>query len=1392
MSDPTRHAITVTDLGEYIRHHSCDRRFFLKVNDKREVQVLPFFDRLGGTLEPVLASVGKSRETQWEEELREAAFCDLAATLRKGEKGEVAWSDLAGVLDTLSPGTNGYARQVRVQADLGAFGISGLIDFVLVRWEGDRPRLGLVECKASRRDRTYHRVQVAVYRMLLRQMLGTRVIGVGGVVVPVDSVGCVIARIDEDSNANQAILKLVELDLAAVEEDVRRLLAPGGRLDLVVRGELADIGFQLAPKCDACLYDTHCLTESARLRRPELLALDPVAVRLLAGAGLKTLDDLVYPPTPPTPAMETLLRNPGFDEDLKLLRVRAKARRHTLPVVGGKPLDDEYDVEAVPYPGSGRLPAYDGDLGRLLRVYLAVDYDYSENRVGALAAHVTRSDRRIHTAFDEVDGRWQPLPGVWEQVADRIDEKGRPRFSTDSPRLPVRGREVVEFKDRPWSGTDHTADTAAEGELIRRFFRRLVEAVRVEAGAEAVPIHFYVWSAAEVKQLTEGCGRAGEGLLGHLTQLFGCREGLEQLLYTAVGEEIDRRFALGWTGRGLVVAAALRWFGRRYHWRRVVNGVPRDLDQVFSQNVFDFKTHLHLDGAGGWATDGEGVPHPFEVRSRFADSLPAAYWHAVWGRLDAAQEDDPRLRSAIERYNRASDPGVLAAYLEARCHALRWLEENVTPKNADIAKPVVTLADLPTFHLGRDDVAKSALDFLRLDHHVKMSDWIAERLAPPIARVPLGRTLPLSGVRTEKDKKTIKGRISLGGFNGLTLADLRTRCGFAAGSFVRLCPWNGDPQRGQTVKQLTSGIGRTCVVTEVNWTTGSVTLENLPADEDGYTLASGTSRQAETLFTDGYATLDESVTDFVAKRVDAQLRTPHPVYAWFDPTAPAPPPVAVPPAGEADRIRLLLKSFPLPAENRYPAEPDQVQAVVDGLATRVQLLQGPPGTGKTTTTALAVLVRAMCHVKAGGIVLLAAHTHRAVDELLARIDRYAAAFRHHATAGGTSIPALRLVKVHSGEPSGGQVSAGVEDFAVSDLKTKKKLTELTDGTVLVVGGTTAGLLKLAGEVGKLKTYNGGSGLAAALLVVDEASMMVFPHFLALATLVAPDGRVMLTGDHRQLAPITAHDWDTEDRPPAVRYQPFASAYDAVRRVIDPATPRAAARSALRMTFRLPPVVRELIARVYREDQIDLIGPTPGRVTQKLSAGGDTLWHHVWRWNLGVFLIVHDEAGSKRSNDTELEIVKQVLQAAPPLAAKSVAVITPHRAQRSLFTSRLSHGDDLPVDTIDTVERLQGGERPTVIVSATVSDPSAIEGNVEFVLDLNRANVAFSRVKERLVVVCGRTLLDHIPAEVEHYQQAVLWKALRELCTQEVGAAAVNGHTARLLMPSPERIAACSR
>ena len=1378
MSSRSRINITATDLGEYVRHHSCDRRFHLTVHSAREVGPLPFFERVRDSIDPVLAEMGRRREDRWETELVESGFQNLAAALPKGKRDEVTWDALAGVFAQLPPGTQGYARQVAVGGNMGVFRLYGIIDFVLLRWIGDAPRVWLVECKASRRDRTYHRIQVAAYRMLLREIIGDQPVPVGDHSFDRTTIECVVARIDADRNTNQSILALPPLDLTHEEADLTQLLAPDGRLDSAAARPLAEIGFQIDTKCDGCVFAPHCLTESARLRRTELLGLDPVTTRLLRAAGLDTLDQLANPPLF-DPRIESLARDPGFSENLDRLRLRARARLYTLPknrtVIGS-------GVEPIPNTGVGHLPPHEINGSRLLRIYLAIDYDYTENRIGALSAHVTRSAGRIDTPF--IDKR--AVPEIRERFEAGKDSAGRP--VTEERPLPA-DREVVEYQTAPWSGTDYSADTVAEGELIRRFFDRLVRLIAEELGTTSAPVHFYVWSRSEVRQLLEGCCRAGPELLGPVRQLFGCREGLEQLMYSAVQEEVDRRFALGWTGRGLGVVTSLEWSGRRYHWTRLVDGNEHDLAHVFAQGVFDFATRLGVGPGGEWAADEAAPGHVFEVRSRFSDALPAPYWHAAWGTLPKADQDAD-VRESLAAYARAGAPGVLAEYLRARVHALRWVEEGISPKNSGIEKAPLTAAELPAFRLGRDGVARAATDFLRLDQHVRRSDWVAAHLLPPIARVPAGRTLPLRQVKVGADKSTVTGMIELFAFGGLTLADLEARCRFGPGSFARLSPWNGDPKQGQTVGQLTAAVGRTCVVREIDWPTGRVTLDAMYAEEDRYRLSSGASRKAEMLFERGYATLDENVSDYVAGRVDDRLQQPSHVYSWFDPVDPRPPAVVPLPAAEVDALRQLVDSFPLPPTNVYPASPDQARAAVEGLGTRVQLIQGPPGTGKTTTTALSVLLRVLVGGKSGDIVLLAAHTHTALDNLLERIDRYREAFTRHAAASGRRVPPVRLVKVHTNDPTQHVVGGSVENLPAALLGAKKKLTELTTGAVLVIGGTTAGLLKLAGAVEKLKTFNGGAGLGAALLVVDEASMMVFPHFLALATLVPPDGRILLAGDHRQLAPITAHDWEAEDRPPMVLYQPFASAYDAVRRIIGAQdavgksiVPATGARwSGLTLTFRLPPVVRELIARVYRRDQIELAGLS--RVTTVNPGVGGPFWGHVWKWNVGLFLAVHDEDGSRRSNPVEVAIVEQLLGAAPPLPAGSVAIITPHRAQRSLLATRLAalSGAGAPIGVIDTVERLQGGERPTVVVSATVSDPTAIEASVEFILDLNRANVAFSRVQDRLVVVCSRTLLDHIPAEAEHYQSAILWKALRGLCSELVAESEVCGHRVRLYHP----------
>jgi predicted RecB family nuclease len=64
-----------------------------------------------------------------------------------------------------------YGREIELTGGFGPFQVIGRVDFVLVLWDRGTPRLRIVEAKASRKDRTYHRIQLALYLTMLRQIV---------------------------------------------------------------------------------------------------------------------------------------------------------------------------------------------------------------------------------------------------------------------------------------------------------------------------------------------------------------------------------------------------------------------------------------------------------------------------------------------------------------------------------------------------------------------------------------------------------------------------------------------------------------------------------------------------------------------------------------------------------------------------------------------------------------------------------------------------------------------------------------------------------------------------------------------------------------------------------------------------------------------------------------------------------------------------------------------------------------------------------------------------------------------------------------------------------------------------------------------------------------------
>lgn len=1364
--------IRVTEIGEYIRHSSCARRFKLEFNSRREAFQLPFYDRLFNPIDLVLQETGRRRENEWEESLTRAGL----KTLNPGgaAPGETfTWDSFRSLAASLKAGEAAYARELEVSAQIGAFQVKGRVDFLILLWRESTPILRVVEAKASRRDKTYHRVQLALYCRMIRDHLDSEALTVDGHAISGASIEGVIARIDEETNKAQDILELSPLDISMELADIEHLLQADGELAQIINRPLDDLGFKLDSKCDDCVFNIHCFPESARQRRLELLSIDPSTARSLRDAGVQTIDDLAELDLNEA-AADVLRQDQSFTENLEELQVQARVRRKMLP--GGEADPDTYQVEQLPHRRTSQLPEHEHGGRRLVRIYLSVEYDYVENRVAALAAHVTASDGLLSTDFESTNGRWTPSPVPTERILEGHDAEGKPLYS----HRPVQGEEIITISASAWKG-QYDSDTGAERQLIQSFFRDLVAAIRRQAGAPEAPIHFYVWSRLEMRSLVEACTRAGSRLLSHLRELLGCRESLEQLIYSSLQEEVSNRYALGWTGRGLSVVTSLAWFGTRYHWTRLVDSEVVHLDQSFTQDIFDFKTDLELDASGSWAAPGRGEQkYKFEIRSRFYDKLSAPYLYAYWGVLSRPHElSDTRLAAHSTRYYEAVRGSGLKEFLRARTHALRWIEERIRFKSSEISKPLMRLDDLPNFSLNVSGINDAALDFLRLDQHIKLSDWLGAHLVPPAHRVPSGTTILVRDARSAGNNR-VEATIDVNG-SRLSLEQQMNRCSIGEGSWVRLTPCSEDPYDGQTVGQFLRG-GSTCIVDFIDWQSGRIGLTVIPTStSDRYRLASLGRGTAWTGFE--HATIDESPSDYVAVRVDGRLSSglgDH-MFRWFDTTDPEVPPQTQIEPSRVAAIASVLRDLVLPGDRRL--WDDQVTAAVDGINARVQLLQGPPGTGKTTTTAAAVLARVISRRSAGDIILLATHTHTALDRLLNAIAEILPEFMRQAGTHGLAMPAVRIIKVHSGDIS---MATGGGILDVSANRSATTINREASSACLVLGGTTNALLKLAEELSRRSPWSErAAGFSASSLIVDEASMMVFPHFLALATLVDSSGEIMLAGDHRQLAPIVAHNWEREDRPPAVLYQPFVSSYDAVARIAQHPgiNEQSVKRSALSFTFRLPKVIVDLIKRVYELDDIDLRGldTAPGATQTDEPAG---TWEHVWRGGTGLYLVLHNERGSRTSNLVEGEIIKSILSSADGLREDSVAIITPHRAQRSLLRTILSDftGPGQPIGVIDTVERLQGGERPTIIVSATASDPAAISARSEFLLDLNRSNVAFSRTQERLIVVCSQSLIDHIPADAETYASTMLWKSLRGVCTELLAVGDVAGSRARVYSP----------
>ncbi len=129
-----------------------------------------------------------------------------------------------------------------------------------------------------------------------------------------------------------------------------------------------------------------------------------------------------------------------------------------------------------------------------------------------------------------------------------------------------------------------------------------------------------------------------------------------------------------------------------------------------------------------------------------------------------------------------------------------------------------------------------------------------------------------------------------------------------------------------------------------------------------------------------------------------------------------------------------------------------------------------------------------------------------------------------------------------------------------------------------------------------------------------------------------------------------------------------------------------------------------------------------------------------------------EPGSEsRYNAEEAELVFKHLNRLLELGMKpeEIAVICPYSAQVRLIASRIPD----PLIEVDSVDGFQGREKEAVILSLVRSN---VEGEMGFLVDTRRMNVAMTRARRKLIVIGDSATLSNIPfyADFIRYAESI--------------------------------------
>ncbi|WP_406698653.1 DEAD/DEAH box helicase [Singulisphaera sp. Ch08] len=309
-----------------------------------------------------------------------------------------------------------------------------------------------------------------------------------------------------------------------------------------------------------------------------------------------------------------------------------------------------------------------------------------------------------------------------------------------------------------------------------------------------------------------------------------------------------------------------------------------------------------------------------------------------------------------------------------------------------------------------------------------------------------------------------------------------------------------------------------------------------------------------------------------------------------------------------------------------------------------------------------------------------------------------------------------------------------------------------------------------------------------LVVLDESSQI--PVTLALKPLAAlkPDAQIIIAGDHKQMPPI-----QHLEPPKGAEHLVGSIQSYLIRRFGIKAVP-------LLLNYRsnkdLVEYARMLgypsdLQAAFPTRDLQLLQPLE-TVTTAMPPGvpATNAYSELLRPERRVSAFIHEDATSSQANELEAGLVAGLAYATRQVMAKElnegknttksaytdddffksgIGIVTPHKAQKALVIRKLIElfpkaNPEAVFEAVDTVERFQGSERDTIIVSYGVGDTDIIEGEEEFLLQFERTNVAISRARAKCIVLMPKSLAYHLPSDEKAAETSIAIKSyLEEYC-----------------------------